>query len=152
MQQNLTHCPTCGDSLGQGYLLGKQNRIRWSVSPKGMTIFHGVPLIRLEDGFWRKRQWWSYAPSIPAARCTACRLAVFTYTNDAQENPANECRASIVISGLLFLLAAVVGALTLLAGPSLPVLWLTVLGGFALIALVAGVLLMVHVVRYFRPD
>lgn len=145
------HCPGCGEPMEQGYLLGKQNRIRWSVSPRGITIFHGVPLIRLEDKFWRKGRWWAYAPSIPAARCTACRLAMFTYNNDAQENPANERRATAVISGLLFLVAALISGLVIFAWSSLPLVWLIVTGGFALIALVLAVVLSVHAARYSRP-
>jgi hypothetical protein len=150
MQHNLEHCPACGGPLEQGYLLGKQSRIRWSVSPRGMTILHGIPLIRLEDGFWRKRQWWSYAPSIPASRCTACRLAVFAYNNDAQENPANERRASVTIGILLFLVAATIGGLVLLAGPAIPLAWRVVPGVLALLPLLLGGMLLRHALRYFR--
>ena len=150
MQHKLEHCPACGGPLQQGYLLGKQNRIRWSVSPRGMTIFHGVPLIRLEDGFWRKRQWWSYAPSIPASRCTACRLVVFAYNNDAQESPANERRAAVIISILLFLVAATIGGLLLMAGSALPLAWRIVLGGLAILPLLLGGMLLRHALRYFR--
>lgn len=51
---DLKFCQNCGGKLEHGFLLGKHSRIRWSVSEKGMTIFHGVPLNRLEKGFWRR--------------------------------------------------------------------------------------------------
>jgi hypothetical protein len=134
-------------------LLGKQNRIRWSVSQKGMTIFHGVPLLRLEDGFWRKRHWWSYAPSIPAARCPACKLEMFAYNNEAQENLRNEWRASIIINRFLLPVAAAVGAMAVRDWTShspVPLLWQLVMGGFTLVALVLCVLSAVHALRYCR--
>jgi hypothetical protein len=134
----------------QGYLRGKQNRIRWSVSQKGMTIFHGVPLLRLEDGFWRKRHWWSYAPSIPAARCPACKLAMFACNNEAQENLRNEQRASIIISGFLLPVAVAVGAMAVRDWTShspVPLFWQLVMGGFTLVAPVLGVLFAVHALR-----
>jgi hypothetical protein len=101
----LDSCPKCGGILEQGYLLGKQNRIRWSVSPKGMTIFHGVPLIKLEKGFWRNSRWWLYAPNIPAKRCQQCRLAIFLYNNDQHETPKNERLATLIIGGGFLLIA-----------------------------------------------
>jgi hypothetical protein len=61
-------CPNCGGTLEGGYLIGKNHQIRWSKSAEGMTVFHGVPLMHLEKGFWRKWQSWSYAPSIAAVR------------------------------------------------------------------------------------
>lgn len=133
IHESLTLCPNCARALEQGCLPGKQNRIRWSVSQKGMTIFHGVPLPGLEDGLRHKWQWWSYAPSIPAARCPACKLAMFACNNESQENSRNGRRASLVISGLLLLVAAVVGAMAIRVWTShspVPLLWQLVMGGF----------------------
>lgn len=101
------YCPKCNGELEAGYLLGKHNRIRWSASSQGMTIFHGVPLIRLEPDFWKQRKWWAYAPNIPAQRCPRCRWVSFDYNNDAAENPNPERRASLIIAVVLALMAAV---------------------------------------------
>lgn len=115
-----------------------------------MTLFHGVPLLRLEDRFWRKRHWWSYAPSIPAARCPACKLAMFACNNEAQENLRNERRASIIISGFLLPVAAAVGARAVrdrISHSPVPLFWQLVMGGFTLVAPVLAVLFAVHALR-----
>ena len=148
-------CAHCGGALDRGYLLGKHNRIRWSTSPKGMTIFHGVPLIGLNKGFWRKRDWWLYAPSIPAARCPACHLVVFAYNNDEKENPRGERWTSAVIAAVLVMVAAPFGVVALLGWPlqaqipsivrMMSAVVALVLSGFAAIALV-------HLRRSLRPD
>ncbi|MGR9071994.1 MAG: PF20097 family protein [Gammaproteobacteria bacterium] len=57
-EAKLKCCPVCKNSLQTGYVLGKQSRIHWSDSPKGMTIFHGVPLMRMDRAFWRRKNWW----------------------------------------------------------------------------------------------
>ena len=106
-------CPECLGSLERGFLIGKQNRIRWSNSTKGMTIFHGVPLIKLNKGFWKKRQWWLYAPNIPAKRCPKCHLAFFSYNNDAKETYKNEIWASAIFGGLMFFLAILIGVIAI---------------------------------------
>lgn len=99
-------CPRCGRALQPGYLLGKQNRIRWSTSPKGMTIFHGVPLMQRQRDFWRSGKWWCNCPNIPAARCEHCRLVLFQYNHDARENPTRERRASLLMGGSLLAISA----------------------------------------------
>ena len=146
----LDSCPKCGGGLKQGYLLGKQNRIRWSVSPKGMTIFHGVPLIKLEKGFWRNSRWWFYAPSIPAKRCEQCRLAIFSYNNDQHETPKNERLASLIIGGSFVLIALVVLFVALFSWsllPIVPVIMLIILGVISLILIFLGAILAVHMLR-----
>ena len=104
-------CPNCGGKLEYGYLIGKQNRIRWSCSTKGMTIFHGVPLIKLEKGFWKKGKWWLYAPNIPAKRCSMCNLVIFAYNNGAKENFRNELLRLILcfVAVVLVVLGVVFG-------------------------------------------
>jgi phosphatidylserine synthase len=104
-------CPNCGGTLEGGYLIGKNHQIRWSKSAEGMTVFHGVPLMHLEKGFWRKWQSWSYAPSIAAVRCPACRLAMFGYNHDGQENPDNERRAATFLGGFLLVVAIMVSVI-----------------------------------------
>ncbi len=103
----LSRCSNCGGELIQGYLLGKHNRIRWSLSDKGMTIFHGVPLNRLKTGFWHRWNNWLYAPSIPAAKCETCKLVLLPYNNDEKENPIKEIISSIM-AGLFLIVAGII--------------------------------------------
>lgn len=119
----LQSCPACGASLQRGFLLGKQNLIRWSSSPRAMTIFAGIPLVRLKRGFWHSWRWWLFAPSIPAGRCSRCQLVIFHYDNAAAENTRKEGIASVII-GALILFSAVAGFLVVAwiaaRGPRLP--------------------------------
>jgi len=143
-------CPVCGDELERGYLLGKHNRIRWSRSPKGMTIFHGAPLIRLEQSFWRQWKWWSYAPSIAAVRCEKCRLVSFRYNNDIRENPKKEQLAAVIIGGCLAAAAIALVAFTswLWRIQSNGPLVLTLLMGvMSLFLLLLGAIFLVHAIR-----
>jgi hypothetical protein len=103
-------CQFCGNTLSRGYLLGKQNRIRWSITEKGMTVFHGVPLIKRRKGFWFNRKFWLYAPCIPAARCEKCKIVLFTYDNDVQESPKREKAASLFIGSMLCTAGILTGA------------------------------------------
>lgn len=147
-------CSQCGGALDPGYLLGKQSRIRWSTSPKGMTIFHGVPLIRHDKGFWRKRAWWLYAPSIPAARCPACHLVVFAYNNDQEESPWAERSATAIIAAVFFAVAAVFGVVALLDLPlkaQLPPVLRMISAVVALVLSVFAAIPLLHVLRSFRP-
>jgi hypothetical protein len=90
-------CLKCGSDLKPGYVLGKHNRIRWSSTRDGMTIFHGVPLIKSGKKYWSKLRNWLYAPNIRAMRCEQCKLVFFKYDNDAVENPRKEIVASVII-------------------------------------------------------
>lgn len=146
----LNSCPNCGGSFEQGYLLGKQNRIRWSVSPKGMTIFHGVPLLKLEKGFWRNKRWWMYAPSIPAKRCRQCRLAIFSYNNNQDEISKNERLTSLIIGGYLVLAVLAmlfVAILTWILPIKVSVIAFVIFGLFSLILLSLGAILIVNMLR-----
>ena len=146
-KDNLNACIKCGGELESGYLLGKQNRIRWSSSNKGMTIFHGVPLIKLEKGFWRSPYWWKYAPSIAAKRCRQCRLVIFSYDNDQEENPSSERNASLLIS-LFLIFSSLVIAITAYLGTtltqSIPVFVYLILGAFALLIFLLGMAFLMH--------
>jgi len=147
-------CLQCGGALDHGFLLGKQNRIRWSTSPKGMTIFHGVPLIRHDKGFWRKRAWWLYAPSIPAARCPACHLVVFAYNNDQDERPRAERWACTMIAAVLILIAAVVAIVAMSGWPpqaQIPPVLRIILAVVALVTSAFAAIPLLHVFRSFRP-
>lgn len=96
-KEQASQCLQCGGNLSAGYLLGKHNRIRWSVSRKGMTIFHGVPLMKsVKNGGSNLNQWF-YAPSISAQRCERCRLVFFEYDNEAPETATKEKSVSIVM-------------------------------------------------------
>ena len=97
----LSRCSYCGGELIHGYLLGKHNRIRWSISDEGMTIFHGVPLNTLKKGFWRSWENWSYAQSMPAARCEKCKIVLLPYDNNEKENPKKEIISSVMM-GIIF--------------------------------------------------
>jgi hypothetical protein len=150
----LGRCSQCGGALERGYLLGKQNRIRWSTSPQGMTIFHGVPLIRHEQGFWRKRDWWLYAPRIPAARCRACHLVMFAYNNDQEESPWAERWASAMIAAVFLIIAAVFGIVALMGWPLAAQMPAVLRVPFAVVALVmSGIaaIPLLHVIRSLRP-
>jgi F0F1-type ATP synthase assembly protein I len=149
------HCPSCGGILEHGYLIGKNHQIRWSGSAQGMTVFHGVPLMRLEEGFWRKWQSWSYAPSIAAARCPACRLAMFSYNHDGQEQPENERRASVFMGGFLLVVAMLLFAIAFWdwsPQPSLPLFFQFILVLIALLLIIMGVVFLLHVRRSQRAD
>ena len=102
-------CPKCGGELRPGYVLGKHNRIRWSVSSKGVTIFHGVPLIKLKKNIWSNWRNWLYAPNIPAKRCENCKLVIFTYDNEETENPKKEFYTSSIMAGLLIMSGLIFG-------------------------------------------
>jgi hypothetical protein len=104
-----SRCRNCGSELRPGYVLGKHNRIRWSVSSKGMTIFHGVPLIKLKKNIWSNWRNWLYAPNIPATRCENCKLVIFTYDNDEAENPEKELYTSSIMAGLLIISGLIFG-------------------------------------------
>lgn len=152
---DLKHCPNCGGTLKRGYLIGKQNQIHWSASEKGMTIFHGVPLIRLEKGHWRRWQSWFYAPSISSERCLECKLVIFSYNNDAKENPRKERWASIILGGFLIAVSIVVGGIALWdwsPQPPVPFFLRIILGLFSLILILAGAMLLTHAVRSLQPN
>lgn len=149
----LESCPKCGVKLEEGYILGKQNRIRWSASPKGMTIFHGVPLIKLEKGFWRKYRWWVYAPNIPAKRCKKCHLAVFLYNNDQQESHKNERIVCSIAGGALIIFSLAGLFLTVLGWSlptKLPVFAFVLLSILSLVLLLLGAILIRHVLRLYE--
>lgn len=151
----LNRCPNCGGTLKCGYLIGKQNQIRWSDSAKGMTIFHGVPIIQLEKGHWRRWQSWLYAPSISSERCPECKLVIFSYNNDAKENPRKERWASIFLGGFLIAVAIAVGGIAVWdwsPQPPVPLVLRIILGFFSLILLSGGAMFLAHVVRSLRPD
>jgi len=111
-------CPGCALPLEKGYLLGKQNRIRWSSSEKGMTIFHGVPLIKLKQRFWRSLKWWLYSPSISAARCPQCQVVIFDYNNNEPENTKKERFACMIIGFVLVALGVITGTLSFYGWPA----------------------------------
>lgn len=144
-------CPNCGIPLKQGYLLGKHNRIRWSVSREGMTIFHGVPLIKLKKQFWRDFKWWSFPPSIPAVKCSNCKLVIFEYDNDIIENPNKERIASTIIGGALTTAGIVLSILTVMLViyiKEVHILLILSLGFISFIILLIGALFIAHVRRY----
>jgi hypothetical protein len=152
-ETDFTACPACGRALEDGYILGKHNRIRWSASAKGMTIFHGVPLLRHEKGFWHRWQWWFYAPSIPAARCPRCHLVMFSYNNDAREEAGNERRVSLILAAIL--IAAAIAVLAVAwhdwsPQPAIPWLLRIILGIIALLILLIGLIFMGHAARSRR--
>ena len=150
-----TVCTRCGGTIQAGYLLGKHNRIRWSASDKGMTIFHGVPLITLEPGYWRRGKWWSYAPSIRAQRCRRCRLVTFNYNNDAREKPRREYVACLTFGATLLIAAIVLLTVIIFAGSvfaSAPLVLRLALLAVALPVAAAGVVLLIHAGRYRRRE
>jgi hypothetical protein len=151
----LNVCPNCGGELQRGFLIGKQNRIRWSKSSKGMTIFHGVPLIQLNKGFWLKRQWWLYAPNIPAERCPKCHLAIFAYNNDAEENIKNELWACTIIGGMLTFIAILVGCIAILGWltqPPMTVFLRLILFFASIVPLVLGGIFLGHVFTLIKRN
>lgn len=146
-------CPNCASKLEYGFLIGKQNRIRWSCSTKGMTIFHGVPLITLEKRFWKNWKWWLYAPNIPAKRCLACHLVIFAYNNDAKENFRNEFWASAVFSGFIFFVAILVGFIALMSfliEPSISIFLSIIISIALIILLLLGVIFGGHAFKLKR--
>lgn len=143
-------CPECLGNLERGFLIGKQNRIRWSNSTKGMTIFHGVPLIKLNKGFWKKRQWWLYAPNIPAKRCPKCRLVFFSYNNDAKETLNNEIWASSISGGLMFFLAILIGTIAAASWIIQPPITLLLRLGITLAAIIPFVLGLIFGAHAFK--
>ena len=146
----VTDCPRCGGPLDHGYLLGKHNRIRWSESNKGMTIFHGVPLIRLGKGFWKSGRWWLYAPSIPAVKCRRCKLVTFAYDNDQAEQPAREGWAAAVIGVTMVIAAAAVIGFTLLLGALLPQVPSLAYGALAIMAVLLAGLGLIPLTHSFK--
>ena len=151
----LDGCPNCAGKLERGFLIGKQNRIRWSKSTRGMTIFHGVPLIKLKKDFWLNLQWWLYAPNIPAARCPKCHLAIFAYNNDAQENFKNDLWACAIIGGLLTFLAILVGFLAITGGftePPITLFLRVFLIITSIIPLLLGAVFLLHVFKSIKRN
>jgi len=146
----VTDCPRCGGSLDHGYLLGKHNRIRWSQSDKGMTIFHGVPLTRLSKGFWKNRRWWLYAPSIPAVKCRRCRLVTFAYDNDEAEQPAREGWAAALVGLAMVISAAAVAGFTFLLHALLPRVPSVAFGALAVMAVLLAALGLIPLIHSFR--
>jgi len=149
----VTNCPRCGGPLDHGYLLGKHNRIRWSKSDKGMTIFHGVPLTRLSKGFWKTRRWWLYAPSIPAVKCRRCRLVTFAYDNEETEQPAREGWAAALIGVVMVTAAAAIVAFAFLLRallPQLPSLAYAALAVMAVLLAGLGLIPLIHSFRTLR--
>lgn len=147
LSDDLNVCQKCGGLLEKGYLLGKQNRIRWSSSNKGMTIFHGVPLIKLEKGFWRKAHWWKYAPGIEAKRCKNCRLVMFSYNNEREENVAGERTASLLIAGLFIsgsVIVVIAGYLGTVFAQPIPLFIYLIFGVLALFLLILGIAFFKH--------
>lgn len=151
----LDTCPQCGGKLEPGYLLGKQGRIRWSQSANGITIFHGTPLNRIPRGHWRNWRSWINAPNIPAHRCTACHLVVFSYNNDARERPAREALAALAIAvGLLACAVALAGIALWDWTPQPPVPFVLRLGLIAISLFLGGfgALALAHVIKSRRAQ
>nr|HIL74097.1 hypothetical protein [Rhodospirillales bacterium] len=148
-------CSKCGSELNPGYLLGKHNRIRWSTSSKGMTIFHGVPLIKLNKKYWSNWINWIYAPSIPAMRCEKCRLVFFNYDNEELENSRKEVITSSIIGVALIISGVLLGSMAIYFGnfqlEGMLLLRLIILF-FALAILVPGVVFLKHAVTIQRPN
>lgn len=94
-------CPTCGGTVESGFLLGHYTRLRWSAETPGMTILQGVPLAERPKRFWLSREFLFRTPSLPAARCTACKIGLFGYTNDAVESPGRDAFFAHAILGVL---------------------------------------------------
>ena len=143
----------CGNALKHGYLLGKHNRIRWSTSSKGMTIFHGVPLNTLKKGHWGNWKNWFYGPSIPATRCEHCKIVFLPYDNDTQETPKKEIMACTII-GLIFIVAAIATAgiifFTNYFFVEIPVAFLIIGGIFSLLILLLGFIFLKHTTDKYR--
>ncbi len=104
-EQNLEltalRCPSCGGAVESGFLLGHYTRLRWSAETPGMTILQGLPLAERPKRFWLSREFLFRAPSLPAARCTVCKIGLFGYTNDAVETPGRDTFFAHAIFGVL---------------------------------------------------
>jgi len=98
---NTLQCPGCGGVLENGFLLGQHSRLRWSASAPGITILQGIPLAVRPKRFWLSREFLFRSPNLPGARCTKCRIGLFTYTNDAVEVPGRDTFFAHTIFGLL---------------------------------------------------
>lgn len=105
--QTISKCPTCGGPLQPGYLLGQHSRIRWATANKGLTIFHGVPLLRKVKSSWQR---WFYAPNVPSHRCTKCQIVITSYDNTDEEDYKKE----YVVTMAFGVLSLLLGILTLL--------------------------------------
>lgn len=154
-EAEIESCSVCGGELQHGHLIGKQNRIRWSLSPKGVTIFHGVPLMRYQQGFWPRWRQMLYAPSIEAARCLKCQIVVFRYNNIAEENPRNEWLALVILGGIL--MACSIALVILTWGVSnlaskMPLFAALLIGLVAVILFLMGVLCLAHATRIWRAN
>ena len=154
-ETDIEGCSACGGELQHGYLIGKHNRIRWSLSPKGVTIFHGVPLMRREQGFRRLWRQMLYAPNIKAARCLKCQIVVFRYNNTAQETPRNEWLASMILGGILmatsiFLVILTWGVSNLAS--KMPLFGGLLIGLVAVTVFLMGGLCLAHAIRIWRAN
>ncbi len=142
-------CSNCGGKLTHGYLLGKHSRIRWSISRKGMTVFHGVPLNILKKGFWCSWKNWLYAPSLPAAKCEKCRTVLFTYDNNEIENPKKEIFASLAIGTVLVIAGISIVVAMLFAGnlqTDIPLFLRATAGFISIVMLLPGIVLLKHAI------
>jgi hypothetical protein len=139
----------CGGELSHGYLLGKHSRIRWSSTKEGMTIFHGVPLIKSGKKYWSNWKNWVYAPSIPAMRCENCKQVFFLYDNEEPENPQKEKIALIIFGATLIVFGVLLAVLALCMGSlglgKLHFLRLTLML-FALIIAIPGLVLVKYAI------
>ncbi|MCP5246456.1 MAG: hypothetical protein H6937_11150 [Burkholderiales bacterium] len=120
-----------------------------------MSIFHGVPLNTLKDGYWHKWKNWIYEPSIPAARCEHCKIVLLSYDNDAQESPKKEILACRIFS-LIFIVAATailgIMLLTYCFFMKIPLIISATGGIVSLLILLLGIILLGHATDKHRMN
>lgn len=148
-------CLKCGGDLSHGYILGKHSRIRWSSTREGMTIFHGIPLIKSGRKYWSEWRNWIYAPNVPAMRCESCRLVFFQYDNEEIESSRKEILASVIIGIALSICGLSLAGLALfIASYDLKGMYLLnpLLVILSLLILLPGLLFIKHAIAMKRPN
>lgn len=120
-----------------------------------MTIFSGVPLLKMKKRYWCSMNWWLFAPNVPAFRCPECLVVIFNYDNDESENPSKERIACIVLGiGLAAtgLASGTMGLLSWFFIDKVPWFFLLIFGLFSTILLVLGILFLRHSFRIARKE
>ncbi len=65
-------CPRCGRSMVRGYINGGKGPVRWVTrKDEHLTVFGGERLVP-QHWIWGRHV-------LPAARCVACHIGLFSY-------------------------------------------------------------------------
>lgn len=109
-------CPRCAGPMESGYLYHRLSFPAWSSSPRPLSAFHGVSLVKAPLFEWLRASIQFRAPALPAARCSSCLVGVFEYSAYRVDDPVRSSRRASTFAfvyGGIWLLGAIALAILL---------------------------------------